>query len=137
MGSCSLATVGCTHPTCATQSRQGNVLKSNLFARDAHFGAFCAQGSACCKISDCSSQQSQKEDSSPSPQSLSWQCFENLPRCISGGMVPVASSEDSSTTSTVSPSQWSPMARSAMFLALLPRNSQQLFLWVQISGVLR
>ena len=88
---------------------------------------------------------------SPSRQLLSWQCFENLPRCISvcfeflvllnqgpsgsGGMVPVASSEDSSTTtssSTVSP--WSdsnskdpksmvPNVTFAMFLALLHRKN--------------
>ena len=35
------------------------------------------------------------------------------------------------------PNQWSPMARVAMFLAFHPRNFQQIFLWVQISEVLR
>ena len=35
------------------------------------------------------------------------------------------------------PNQRSPMARVAMFLAFHPRNFQQIFLWVQISEVLR
>ena len=91
--------------------------------------------------------------------------FENLPQRISvcfevlaflnqeaggnGGMVPVASCEDSSTlTSSSAVSPWSdstskdpkpivPMTHVAMFLALLTHNVQRLFPWVQISGVLR
>ena len=42
------------------------------FALDLDFGAFRAQGAACCKTSDCLSQQSKKEDYSPSSLVSPW-----------------------------------------------------------------
>ena len=97
-----------------TPQQTGKFTEKQPFALDTDFGAFCAQGSACCKTSDCSCLQSQQTKKKTlrrlGNRCHGSECFEvfvflNQRASGSGGMVPGASSEDSTTTSssTVSP----------------------------------
>ena len=59
----------------------GKFTERQAFALDTNFCSFCAQRSACLKMSDCTclqSQQSKNGDSLPSRQSLPSQCFRNF-----------------------------------------------------------
>ena len=130
--------------------QKGKFTEKQLFTLGTDLGTFRAQGSTCCIASE--SEQSKNGGSS---RRHPLQGFRNFPQCTSVCMkVPVFLNQEAGgsggwllvrvhqhqhhrlTAPQRTPIRWSTMAHFLMFLALLPRNFQHLFLRMQISGVL-
>ena len=135
-----LANVGRTHQISDTHHRQGSSLTSNLSHwKEVSIHAV-AQGSACCKTSDCSCLQSQQSKNGDSLSRRSpLQGFPIFPQHIFAclGILVSLNQDACGNSGRVSPNQPCPIEHFAVIIdPLLPRNFQDFFSWMQMLEVL-